>query len=108
MEKGEYILLVGTSLADSEAVGIVRADDELVFTKTENVCEPHIPIPEITPDPSALEERRNALVRAISARTPYGDMPIVGIHEGDVKTKTIEYGPLMMTVRQKFLISSKR
>lgn len=93
MEKGEYILLVGTSLADSEAVGIVRADDELVFTKTENVCEPHIPIPEITPDPSALEERRNALVRAISARTPYGDMPIVGIHEGDVKTKTIEYGP---------------
>ncbi len=89
LEKGEYILLAGNSLESAKAAAVVRADDELVIAVTENICRLSEELEELVPDAAVLEAKRNVFCGQVRA----ADLPVIGVHTGDVVTERIAYTP---------------
>ena len=49
LEKGDYVLLAGTSAADVEAVAVVRVEREQVLSRHRGLCRPGLPVGELEP-----------------------------------------------------------
>ena len=91
VETGEYVLMVGDSLSSSVPCGIVAVQQDLVFSRVQNVCTPQCEIEELAPCQRAagkIKARREELLQACHSE----GKPVIFLHEGDVgKTCDVVY-----------------
>ena len=94
MDTGQYVLLVGDSLASCAPSGIISVQQDLVFSRVQNVCTPQCDIGELEPCAkmaAKIDERRSKLVEACHSE----GRPEIFLHEGDTgKVRDVVYGEL--------------
>ena len=92
LETGEYVLMVGDSLSSSVPCAIIAVQQELVFSRVQNVCTPQCDIEELSPCIRAagkIKARREELLQVCHSE----GKPVIFLHEGDVgKTRDVVYG----------------
>ena len=91
MEAGDYVLMVGDSLSSSVPCAIIAVQQDLVFSRVQNVCTPQCDISELEPCPRAaskIKARRDELLQMCHSE----GKPVIFLHEGDVgKTHDVVY-----------------
>ena len=83
MDVGKYVLMVGDSLSSSKPCAIIAAQQELVFSRVQNVCTPQGEINELEPCANMaarIKARREELLAACRSE----GTPEIFLHEGDV------------------------
>ena len=86
IEAGDVILYLGTSLSDAKPFATLHVKDEIVFSKTENICPPQVSIDELRSDAALTAARRAEDLKAAGGFT-------AELSSADFAPETITYGP---------------
>ena len=90
LDQGKYILMLGDSMEGSEAAGVLTAEQELVFFRTEHICPLQEDVDELAQDADEAAYVQDRRERLLSEAKRKGK-PEVSVHTGDVVGKTISY-----------------
>ena len=78
LEKGDYIVRIGTSSRDTKASVVMRLNDKAYISRHQNLCSPLQPVEEITP-----------VTRPVTDDTI--TLPVLSLSAADVVTESMEY-----------------
>ena len=90
IEKGQYILMAGNCLQNTQTAAVLTAEQDLVISHTQNICPPQVPIEELGQSETAaaaIAARRSALLQQAAQE----GMPEIFLHEGDITERTFAY-----------------
>lgn len=61
LEAGDYVFWAGNSLADSVPCGVLKLDEEVILTKTDNICPLNEDLDELKQVPEKMQEKYKKL-----------------------------------------------
>lgn len=87
LEKGNYVIWVGTSLECSVPVAVFNLEEKLLLEKTVHICPLQENLEEMQPDTEKLEKK----IAALLAECEKAGVPVLGLPVEGIKTKEIVY-----------------
>ena len=99
IEAGQYIVMFGDSLQNAEPAAVVTVQQDLVVSRTQNIC----PLQETLEDLSRDEEtfaRTEVRRKALLAAAWKENRPEITLHEGDITGTVFRYGGAYDTAPQ--------
>ena len=87
LEAGDYVFWEGNSLADSVPCGVLKLDEEVILTKTDNICPLKEDLDELKQVPEKMQEKYKKLYADVTEK----NLPVIELKAENVKTEKVTY-----------------
>lgn len=87
LEAGDYVIWTGNSLESALPAAVLRLDEGVTLSKTENICPMKEKITELGQNPEKMTEKLEALAEYAAEHR----LPVLELKAGNVETETIVY-----------------
>lgn len=85
LEAGKYVIWAGNSLEAAVPCAVLELDQEVILTKTQNICPIKEELEELKQDPAKRAEKLERVLAQAAA------LPVIELKAADIKTETIVY-----------------
>ncbi len=101
LEKGDYILWAGNSLAKSNVFGRIKVDDSCILVRTQNICAPEVEIKELSLPEEARKKKYDQVLQLYKEASCF----VCRVGRDEITTKSIEYSlPDLLDKQEKKLL----